>query len=310
MPQKPSNAVSNTKPINMEVINSDYQRLDHNSALIDEESTPELANFVDNKPNNYLNQRWFNWRSKWLIIVLGSVIAISVIILIKRLAPSFVHKEIIPIIRWLIETFSPPVLACILFAAIALFPLLLLPTVPVKWIVGITFSYEVGFLLVMAGVAVAVSLPYFIAYYLFLDKLELYVPQKWLDNHPEKATIVRLAGNGDWLHQFQAIALLRLSPFPYVVFNYIAVVTGVKYGPYLAGTLIGMVPEILLAIYSGKLLRTMVEAMDEHTHVSKSQMIFDGVGFCLSAVSTIAIGFYAKWKLQQRQEVEEQQQLW
>ena len=76
-------------------------------------------------------------------------------------------------IRWLIDTFSPPVLASILFAAIALFPLLLLPTVPVKWVVGMTFGYGVGFLLIMAGVAVAVTLPYFIAYYFFLDKLEV-----------------------------------------------------------------------------------------------------------------------------------------
>lgn len=77
----------------------------------------------------------------------------------------------------------------------------------------------------------------------------VYAPQKWLDNHPEKAAIVRLAGDGEWLHQFQAIALVRLTPFPYVVLNYAAVATGVKYGPYLTGTLVGMAPEILLAIY-------------------------------------------------------------
>lgn len=77
----------------------------------------------------------------------------------------------------------------------------------------------------------------------------VYAFQNWLDKYPEKAAIVRLAGDGDWLHQFQAVVLLRLSPFPYVIFNYVAVVTGVKYSPYLAGTLVGMVPEILFAIY-------------------------------------------------------------
>lgn len=75
------------------------------------------------------------------------------------------------------------------------------------------------------------------------------VPQRWLVNHPEKAAIVKLAGDGDWLHQFRAIALLRLTPFPYVVLNYIAIATGVKYSPYLAGTVVGMTPEIFLAIY-------------------------------------------------------------
>lgn len=288
----------------MEVTNTHYQIPDHTYSLVDEDSPSLLADNHDYNSNIIIIRRWINLRSTWLIIVLGSVIAVFAVWIIKRFGPILMKKEVIPVVRWLIETCSPPVLAAILFAAIALFPLLLLPTVQFKWIAGMTFGYGMGFLLIMAGLAVAVSLPYFIAYHFFLHKIE-----KWLSNHPEKAAIVKLAGDGDWFHQFQAIVLLRLSPFPYVVLNYVAVVTGVKYGPYLAGTLIGMVPEILFAIYSGKLLRTVVEAMEEHSHVSRFQMIFDGVGFCLSAVSTIAIGFYSKRRLKQLQEVEEQQLL-
>ncbi|XP_048497008.1 Golgi apparatus membrane protein tvp38 isoform X2 [Beta vulgaris subsp. vulgaris] len=284
--------ISETKATKMEVIKSDYQILDPNSTSFDEES-PLLSNYAENNCNSHINWRW---KKRWFIILLGVVIAVSAIVIIKQFGPSFMKKEVMPVINWLIETFSSPVLAAILFAGIALFPVLLLPTTPFKWIAGMTFGYGICFLVVIPGVAVGVSLPYFIAYK-FRDK-------KWLDNHPEKAAIVRLAGDGEWLHQFQAIALVRLTPFPYVVLNYAAVATGVKYGPYLTGTLVGMAPEILLAIYSGKLFRTVAEAMEEDTHVSKFHMIFDGMGFCLTAVSTIAIGFYSKRKLKQLQELQ------
>ena len=92
MPHKPNNAVSIANSINMEVLNTDYQRLDHNCALIDEESTPELPNYGQNKHNNYLNLRCFSLRSTWLIIVLCSVIVISSIVIVKRFGPSFVKK--------------------------------------------------------------------------------------------------------------------------------------------------------------------------------------------------------------------------
>ncbi|XP_021756233.1 Golgi apparatus membrane protein TVP38-like [Chenopodium quinoa] len=305
MQDKLNYEVSPPNSAKMEVINADYQILQNDCVQYDEESPSLLPiNHEFEHNNRVVNRRWLNMPLTWLMIVLGTVIAISAIVIIKRFAPSFAKKEVIPVVLWLIQTCSPPVLAAILFAAIALCPLLLLPTVQFKWIVGMTFGYGIGFLLIMAAVTVAVSLPYFIAYYLFLHKIE-----KWLIDHPEKAAFVKFAGEGDWSHQFRFVALLRLSPFPYVVFNYVAVVTGVKYSSYLVGTLIGMVPEVLLAMYSGKLFRTVAQAMEEHTHVSKYHLIFDGIGFCLSAVSTIAIGFYAKRRLKQLQEVEEQQQL-
>lgn len=73
--------------------------------------------------------------------------------------------------------------------------------------------------------------------------------QRWLENWPNKATIVRIAGEGDWFHQFRAVTLLRISPFPYLVFNYAAVATNVKFGPYICGSLVGTVPDIFLTIY-------------------------------------------------------------
>lgn len=74
--------------------------------------------------------------------------------------------------------------------------------------------------------------------------------QGWLDKYPTKASIIKLAGGGNWFSQFRDVTLIRVSPFPYIIYNYCAVATDVKYGPYLLGSLVGMVPEILIAIYT------------------------------------------------------------
>lgn len=71
----------------------------------------------------------------------------------------------------------------------------------------------------------------------------------WLERHPKKASIIKLAGEGNWFSQFRAVALIRVSPFPFVIYNYCAVATDVEYGPYLIGT-VGMIPEIFVALYT------------------------------------------------------------
>ena len=91
--------------------------------------------------------------------------------------------------------------------------------------------------------------------FLELSQLErfLILVQGWLEKYPKKASIIRLAGEGNWFHQFRAVTLIRVSPFPYILFNYCSVATNVKYGPYITGSLIGVVPEIFVAIYTYEL---------------------------------------------------------
>lgn len=73
--------------------------------------------------------------------------------------------------------------------------------------------------------------------------------QKWLERWPNKSAIVRFAGEGDWFHQFRAVTLIRVSPFPYIVFNYASVATNVQYRPYICGSMVGIVPDIFITIY-------------------------------------------------------------
>ena len=77
-----------------------------------------------------------------------------------------------PIINWEMMTFSTPMLAVLVFASVALFPTLLLPSSPSMWVAGMTFGYGFGFLLIIFAAAVGVSLPFFIGSF-FLHKIQV-----------------------------------------------------------------------------------------------------------------------------------------
>lgn len=58
-----------------------------------------------------------------------------------------------------------------------------------------------------------------------------------------------MAEQGNGFYQFRSIAILRVSPFPYPWLNYVITGTNITYGPYIAGSMAGMVPEAFITIY-------------------------------------------------------------
>lgn len=230
---------------------------------------------------------WF-----WVkLVLLVSCSALLAAVCIKWVGPFFMDKEVIPIINWETKTFSEPVLAVLLFASIALFPTLLLPSSPSMWVAGMTFGYGYGFLLIMTAATIGVSLPYFIGS-LFLCKI-----QGWLEKYPKRAAVLRAAGEGNWFHQFRAVTLIRISPFPYILYNYCAVATNVKYGPYILGSLVGMVPETFVTLYTGIFIQTLADASTDQRSLSASHIVFTVLGFCGTVIATIVITVYAKRQL-------------
>lgn len=71
-------------------------------------------------------------------------------------------QVVIPILDWEARTFSTPILGLLIFACIAIFPALVLPSAPCMWIAGMTFGYGYGFLLIVGAASVGMSLPFFI----------------------------------------------------------------------------------------------------------------------------------------------------
>ncbi|XP_010433906.1 PREDICTED: uncharacterized protein LOC104717963 [Camelina sativa] len=242
-------------------------------------------------------------RSVWFWIKLGLFFTVLTALCLagyKWLAPLIMDKELIPLIKWEMETFTHPVCGIIVFASVSLFPVILIPTTPSMWVAGITFGYGYGLLLTLPAVAIGVSLPYFISY-LFCNKI-----QGWLEKYPDQAAMLRAAGGGSCFHQFRAVTLIRISPFPFALYNYCAVATRVKYGPYIAGSLAGMAPEIFVALYTGILIRTLADASTvEQKGISILQIVLNIIGFVATVVTTILITKYAKRQLEVMKKEEE-----
>jgi len=193
---------------------------------------------------------------------------------------NFDMQAVYPFMAWEAAAFGRPVLALVLVASLALFPVFLIPSGPSMWLSGMIFGYGIGFVIIMFGTTVGMVLPYliglpfrdrihvshFISYMIksllkfravffltsffpFVCDCCLYILQRWLRRWPRNAAMIRLAGEGNWFHQFQVVALFRVSPFPYTIFNYAVVVTNMRFWPYLGGSVAGMVPEAFIYIY-------------------------------------------------------------
>ncbi|KAK9072946.1 hypothetical protein SSX86_009382 [Deinandra increscens subsp. villosa] len=237
------------------------------------------------------------WAKLVFVVIFLAFLGVSFFLWI---GPFLMNKEVIPVLNWETETFCKPVLAVLIFASVALFPTVFLPSTPSMWVAGMSFGYGFGFLLIIGGVTIGASIPYFIGS-LFYHKI-----QGWLERYPKKASILKLAGEGNWFNQFRAVALLRISPFPYMVYNYCAVATDVKFVPYLLGTLLGMVPEIFVAIYTGIMIRTLADASDDQQSLSPPQIVCTVSGFILTIATTVVVTVYAKRRLSDLQTDEEQ----
>ncbi|KAE8675687.1 Leucine-rich repeat protein kinase family protein isoform 1 [Hibiscus syriacus] len=241
-------------------------------------------------------------RSIWEWIKLGIlliIVGLLAAVFLKWVGPFFMDKELMPLVNWEMATFSAPMLAVVVFTSVALFPTILLPSSPSMWLAGMAFSYGFGFLLIISAAAVGVSIPFIIGS-LFLHRI-----QGWLEKYPKKAAFLRAAGEGNRFHQFKAVTLIRLSPFPYMIYNYCAVATHVEYGPYILGSLIGMVPEIFVSIYTGTLIQTLADASQERSGLSAVQILLNVGGFLVTLVATIVFTVYAKRQLRKLQMEEE-----
>ncbi|KAD0780427.1 hypothetical protein E3N88_43726 [Mikania micrantha] len=229
------------------------------------------------------NRSW-KW---WIKAVTLSIFTILVSIFLMKWGVPFVfEKMLLPMMQWEAETFGRPVLAVILVASLALFPVIFLPSGPSMWLAGMMFGYGLGFIIIMVGTTIGMVLPYVIGLF-FRDHIH-----QWLKKWPQTGAMVRMAGEGDWFHQFRMVALFRISPFPYTIFNYAIVVTSIMFWPYLWGSIAGMIPEAFIYIYSGRLLRTFANMKYGDHKMTPLEIIYNAISFIIAAVMTVCFTIY------------------
>ncbi|KAG0457089.1 hypothetical protein HPP92_022246 [Vanilla planifolia] len=205
---------------------------------------PQSDDAVLGEPPQVIFRKW-DCLLRWTkVIFLSIIVAAIVASLFVFVGPTLIRKVVVPILNWESTTFSIPLLGLLLVVSIALFPAMLLPSSPSMWLAGMRFGYGYGFLLIIASASVGMSIPFLVG-----SKFRARI-NRWLERWPKESAFIRLAGEGNWFHQFRAITLIRISPFPYIIFNYVSVATNVKYCPYICGSLVGIIPETFITIYS------------------------------------------------------------
>ncbi|KAA8545345.1 hypothetical protein F0562_020129 [Nyssa sinensis] len=268
---------------------SEYVRL----VIPNEPSTAEIGIL---QPQSETKNKSFRWWIKAIIWCFLTVIAL--LIFFKWGVPFLFEKVLVPILQWEATAFGRPVLAIVLVVSLALFPVFLIPSGPSMWLAGMIFGYGLGFIIIMVGTTVGMILPYLIGLH-FRDRIH-----QWLKRWPQKAAMIRLAGEGSWFHQFRVVAIFRVSPFPYTIFNYAIVVTSMRFWPYLWGSIAGMVPEAFIYIYSGRLIKTLADVKYGNHHLTSVEIIYNVISFIIAIITTVAFTIYAKRALNELEQVD------
>ncbi|TVU37705.1 hypothetical protein EJB05_11035, partial [Eragrostis curvula] len=235
---------------------------------------------------------WARPRSSipWVRLVVGLMLLVLLgYAFIKWGLPFISEKVIMPIIRWEARSFGRPVLALVIIASLALFPVVFLPSGPSMWLTGIVFGYGLGFLIIMAGITIGMSIPYWIGS-LFRDRLNRWLEKKW----PRQIALIKLAGEGTWFKQFRVVALLRISPFPYAMLNYAVTVTEMKFSPYICGSVAGMIPDVFVNIYSGRLIRTLAELKYHKHRMSRVEIVYNVISAVVAVLFMVGFTIYAR----------------
>ena len=133
---------------------------------------------------------------------------------------------------------SYPLAAAFVLAAYALKSLsLVFPLLILYLLVGTVFPLPLAFAVNAAGLAVCVSLPYLLGRWMHLD-LEGALCRRW-----PKLTLLRTLQRDS---AFSFVTLVRASGLlPGDVVSLYFGASGLRYGPYLAGSLAGMLPMML-----------------------------------------------------------------
>ncbi len=160
--------------------------------------------------------------------------------------------------------------------------LALLPTYAPSVLGGWAFGIGVGLLATLAGFLGAAALGFAISRHLSGERL-----LKVLDEYPRGRAVHRALLAGSAARTLVVVTLLRVPPNgPFAMTNLLLAATGVSWGPYLLGSLIGLAPRVAAAVVVGASLSTL-----DLRHLERGGPAYVTIGLSVAAV--IALGWIA-----------------
>lgn len=160
--------------------------------------------------------------------------------------------------------------------------LALLPTYAPSVLGGWAFGVWVGIAATLAGFLGAAAIGFAIARRLSGDRLV-----QVLDEYPRGRAIYRALLTGSPRRTLAVVTLLRVPPNgPFAMTNLLLAATGVGWGPYLLGSLVGLTPRVTAAVIAGASLSTL-----DLRHLERGGTAYLSIALSLAVV--IALGWLA-----------------
>jgi uncharacterized membrane protein YdjX (TVP38/TMEM64 family) len=158
----------------------------------------------------------------------------------------------------------------------------LLPTYGPSVLGGWAFGVGVGLAATLTGFLGASAIGFAIARHVSGDRLLLV-----LDEYPRGQALHRALLAGSWRRTLLVVTLLRVPPAgPFAMTNLLLAATGVSWGPYLIGSLLGLTPRVAAAVIVGASLSQL-----DLRHLERGGSAYLSIGVSLAAV--IMLGWIA-----------------
>ena len=120
--------------------------------------------------------------------------------------------------------------------------ILMVPCLPLTIFAGFAFGMFSGLVAVWIGIAIGAAFGFLFARYVARD----IVSQKLAQNDRFRAIDGAIANEG-----WKIVGLLRLCPVPFGITNYLYGLTAIKFWPYMAATMVGLLPPNIAFVYLG-----------------------------------------------------------
>ena len=120
--------------------------------------------------------------------------------------------------------------------------ILMVPCLPLTVFAGFAFGMFSGLVAVWIGIAIGAAFGFLFARYVARDV----VSQKFAQNARFRAIDGAIAKEG-----WKIVGLLRMCPVPFGVTNYLYGLTAIQFWPYMAASMVGLLPPNIALVYLG-----------------------------------------------------------
>jgi uncharacterized membrane protein YdjX (TVP38/TMEM64 family) len=120
--------------------------------------------------------------------------------------------------------------------------ILMVPCLPLTIFAGFAFGMFSGLVAVWIGIAIGAAFGFLFARYVAREV----VAQKFAQNARFRSIDGAIAKEG-----WKIVGLLRMCPVPFGITNYLYGLTAIRFWPYMAATMIGLLPPNIAFVYLG-----------------------------------------------------------